>query len=129
VSSERIKAFIKKGFKLFEESVTDFENKCYNKAVSGSYFAVEAFANALFYYKRQKIKGFRGRLNLIRNLISDDVAEKVESLHNLRVRADHYETLMTKNDAKRALECAKELMEVFILYFKEELPDVVNDLK
>jgi len=123
MSLAKVKKLIRKGFQLYEEAERDLEIYCFNKAVSAAYFAVEAFANAIFYIKKQKVRGFRGRINLIRNIFGEELGEKMEKLHEKRNNADHYEALMTREDAKYALKIADELIRKIIHYLKNIIPE------
>ena len=49
---------MKKGDSLLKEANIDIINNCFNKAVSAYYFAVEAYANAIFLVKKAENKRF-----------------------------------------------------------------------
>ncbi|MGQ4892003.1 MAG: HEPN domain-containing protein [Candidatus Njordarchaeia archaeon] len=124
---EKIRRFIRKGEVLFDEASKDLEIGCYNKAVSAAYFSVEAFANALFFIKRQKTKGFRGRVNVIKSLLGDDVGEIMENLHMKRNEADHYEKIMAKEDAEEAIKASKRLINMIKGYLQNVEPDIFQE--
>lgn len=126
MSLERVRKFVEKGLQLYEEARKDLEISCFNKTVSATYFAVEALANAVFYVKRQKVRGFRGRINLISNILGKELGEKVEELHRTRNDADHYEVLMARKDAEQALKIADEIINRIINYLKSKLPEAFS---
>ena len=121
---ERIREFIKKGEVLFEEARRDLEIGCYNKAVSAAYFSVEAFANVLLFIKRQKTRGFRSRVNVIRSLLGEEVGEIMENLHRKRSEADHYEKIMTREDAEEAIKVSRKLINKIKEYLQKIEPDI-----
>ena len=103
--------FYKKALVLLSEGEKDLEIGCYNKAVSAFYFAVEAMANVLFAIKKQKTRGFGGRLSIIRNIFGKEISTEIKKLHELREKADHREIIFNKRVAQEAADKAKELFE------------------
>ncbi len=124
----KIRRYIRKGKILLQEARKDLEIGNYNKCVSAAYFAVEAFANALFLIKKQKTRGYRGRIALVRSFIGDKYAEMMEVLHDMRSDADHRDKLMTRSDAEYAIKTAEELINALVKKLKEFVPDLLKDL-
>ena len=125
---DKIRRYIRKGKILLQEARKDLEIGNYNKCVSAAYFAVEAFANALFLIKKQKTRGYRGRIALVRSFIGDKYAEMMEVLHDMRSDADHRDKLMTRSDAEYAIKTAEELINALVKKLKEFVPDLLKDL-
>jgi len=105
--------FYEKAKILRDELFIDFKYGAYNKAVSCSYFMVEALANAIFSIKKHKTRGFSGRANLVRALFGINAYKDFLRLHELREKADHREVLFGEYDAKDAIEIAENLFETF----------------
>jgi len=116
----KILSFMKKGDSLLKEANIDIINNCFNKAVSAYYFAVEAYANAIFLVKKQKTRGFRSRVAIIRNIFGDETMRKFEKLHDLRRKADHEEHIMNKENANEAKNLSKELINKFRRYLQKQ---------
>ena len=105
-----VSKFVRKSKVLYSEALDDLERGNFNKAVSGFYFSVEALANAIVYKYRQRVRGFMGRVNIISKLVSKDVGKKMLYLYELRVLADHKETLLVESDAREAEKIANYLI-------------------
>ena len=124
---DRIERYIRKGRVLLEEARKDLEIGNYNKCVSAAYFAVEAFANALFLIKKQKTRGYRGRISLVKSFIGEKYAEMMEVLHDMRSDADHRDKLMTRSDAEHAIRIAEKLINALVKKLKEFVPDLLKE--
>jgi len=112
--------YVEKAEILFNEAIEDMNIACYNKAVSAFYFSVEALANALLAKCNQRVRGFRGRINIVAALVSEEIANDMLRLYELRVLADHKETLVGKQTVYEAFEIAKKIYAKLKQHIEEE---------
>ena len=101
--------YIKKAEILFREAEKDLQIGCYNKATSGFYFSIECLANAILSKHKQRVRGFRGRINAISIIVSRDIAKEMLYLYEFRVLADHKEKIISRNEAFMALKIARKI--------------------
>ncbi len=104
-------SFSEKSRILLRQAELDLSHGCFEKSASASYFAVENALNALSLARQGSLpKGYRSRLALMGRWFPDDVAE-FDRMHRMRVRADHWDDLISEEDARRQLESARKLVE------------------
>ena len=114
--SEKAKKFIEKSRVLLIEAEKDFENECYNKTVSASWFALETFIRGILLIYGKPVPERTGALIAkIQKLIKERTTFSLEFLTKLHViyekrkRADHREKIFQREEAEKTLTEAKEI--------------------
>jgi len=101
-----------KGDLLFEEALKDLENKCFNKATGGFYFASRWFAEGLLVKLGGPIPRRDDKLaNAIEDVGAAASAECLRTLYSLRLKADYSELSVTPEEAKHVKEIAEKALE------------------
>ncbi len=103
--------FAEKARLLLHQAEVDLSQGCYEKSTSASYFAVENALSALSLDKQGSIpKGYRSRLALMGRWFPEEVGE-FDGMHRLRVRADHWDDLISREEAEDQLRKARRLVD------------------
>jgi uncharacterized protein (UPF0332 family) len=100
-----------KTYALINEAEIDLRNRCFNKAVSASYFAVRKEIELL----ATKLKSFIPRrddklINILKYLGKSELSEEVLYLYEKRKDADYSETEIDEETAYNCLNIAKRLI-------------------
>ncbi len=104
-------SFARKSRILLHQAEVDLSQGCNEKSASASYFAVENAINALSLKRQGNIpRGYRSRLALMGRWFPEDVSE-FDSMHRVRVRADHWDDLISKEEARKQLDEAKRMID------------------
>ncbi len=108
-------SFVRKSKLLLRQAEIDLSHGCNEKSASASYFAVENAINALSLKRQGNIpRGYRSRLALIGRWLPSE-ASRFDEMHRIRVRADHWDDLISREEAERQLNMAKEMIRKILL--------------
>lgn len=103
-------SFARKSEVLLKQAEIDLERGCYEKCVSACYFAVECALNSVSLSRQGSLpKGYRSRLALVGRWFPH-LLKDYDSLHRLRVRADHWDDLISEKEAMDSLSTSKRLV-------------------
>jgi len=103
-------SFARKSEILLRQAEVDLEHGCYEKCVSACYFAAECALNAFSLMKQGNLpRGYRSRLALIGRWFPH-LLRDYDSLHRIRVRADHWDDLIEEEEARKSLESSRRLV-------------------
>ena len=110
-------AYLRKSTILLNEAKKDLEIGCYNKAISASWFAIEAILRALLLFLRKPMMerpgALIGQIQRIFNHTYPDykfLLPQIHSIYEKRKRADHRETLYGEKDAELVVRAAEEII-------------------
>ncbi len=117
----RYEHYLKKARVMLNEAEKDLGNGCYNKAVSASWFAVEALLRAIVLRKGKPVPERPNRLiSLIHRIIRLEHPDKkhlipiISSLYEKRKRADHREVILDLTHAIKSLSQARKIYDELI---------------
>ena len=118
---EKALMYYRKAHVILTEAEKDLQIQCHHKAISAFYFAIEAIANVLLAIKKQKTRGFSGRLAVIRQILGAELSSEIKNIHEMREKADHREQILSKEIAIKIAEKARNIFMKIKIEAEKEL--------